>query len=64
MLFRLEAYNGSGYRDKHPDVKTPYLWSFSNHYTRGKYVADGTVSGTAERSPGRRSPSSAARRCS
>ena len=47
MLFRLEAYNGSGYRDKHPDVKTPYLWSFSNHYTRGKYVADGTFSGTA-----------------
>jgi lysozyme family protein len=25
----------------HPEVKSPYLWSFSNHYTKGKYVADG-----------------------
>ncbi len=47
VLYKLEAYNGWGYRDNHPDVNTPYLWSFSNHYTRGKYVADGTFSGTA-----------------
>lgn len=47
VLFKLEAYNGWGYRDNHPDVKTPYLWSFSNHYTRGKYVADGKFSTTA-----------------
>jgi lysozyme family protein len=46
-LFKLEAYNGWGYRDHHPAVKTPYLWSFSNHYTRGKYVADGRFSRTA-----------------
>jgi lysozyme family protein len=28
-------------------VLTPYLWSFSNHYDRGKYVADGKFSATA-----------------
>jgi lysozyme family protein/peptidoglycan hydrolase-like protein with peptidoglycan-binding domain len=46
-LYKLEAYNGFGYRDHHPDVPSPYLWSFSNHYTRGKYVADGRFSPTA-----------------
>ena len=47
MLYKLEAYNGWGYRDHHPDVNSPYLWSFSNHYKSGKYVADGTFSATA-----------------
>jgi len=46
-LYQLEAYNGFGYRNVHPDVLTPYLWSFSEHYTMGKYVADGTFSATA-----------------
>ncbi|NOX19523.1 MAG: hypothetical protein GXO87_14745 [Chlorobi bacterium] len=41
LLYKLEAYNGFGYRTKHPEVLSPYLWSFSNHYARGKYVADG-----------------------
>lgn len=44
-LYRLEAYNGLGYRSL--GVPTPYLWSFSNHYDRGKYVADGRFSATA-----------------
>jgi lysozyme family protein len=39
-LYRLEAYNGFGYRRR--GVPTPYLWSFSNHYDRGKFVADGS----------------------
>ncbi len=39
-LYRLEAYNGFGYRRR--GVATPYLWSYSNHYERGKFVADGT----------------------
>jgi lysozyme family protein len=47
ILYRLEAYNGFGYRTRHPEVFSPYLWSWSNHYTRGKYVADGTWSPTA-----------------
>jgi len=47
VLYKLEAYNGCGYR-KHPEVGfTPYLWSFSNHYTHGKYVADGKFSEAA-----------------
>ncbi|MDI5983632.1 hypothetical protein QLQ85_02435 [Halomonas sp. M4R5S39] len=46
-LFQLERYNGWGYRRHHPEVLSPYLWSFSEHYTRGKYVADGRWSDTA-----------------
>lgn len=39
MLYRLEAYNGFGYRNA--GRVSPYLWSFSNLYSRGKFVADG-----------------------
>lgn len=46
-LFRLEKYNGFGYRRLHPEVLTPYLWSFSQHYTTGKFIADGKWSVTA-----------------
>jgi lysozyme family protein len=46
-LYQLEIYNGIGYRLYHPHVKTPYLWSFTNHYKSGKYVADGTWSESA-----------------
>lgn len=38
-LFRWEGYNGWGTRGR--GVKTPYLWSFSDQYSKGKYVADG-----------------------
>lgn len=41
MLWELEGFNGYGYRLYHPTVKSPYLWSFTNHYTKGKYAADG-----------------------
>jgi lysozyme family protein len=47
ILYQLEAYNGFGYRTRHPGVLTPYLWSYSNHYVSGKYVADGTFSASA-----------------
>lgn len=47
ILYKIEAYNGWGYRANHPEVLSPYLWSGSNHYTRGKYVADGRWSDTA-----------------
>jgi lysozyme family protein len=40
-LFKLEGYNGAGYRLYHPHVLSPYLWSYSQHYVRGKYRADG-----------------------
>jgi len=39
MLFPWEMYNGMGYRPF--AVPSPYLWSFSNVYATGKYVADG-----------------------
>lgn len=46
-LHYLERFNGLGYLwdDKKPN--SPYLWSFSNHYEKGKYVADGKYSPTA-----------------
>lgn len=40
-LYYLEPYNGWGYRQYHPEVKSPYLWSFCNHYKKGKYASDG-----------------------
>ncbi len=47
ILYKLEEYNGWGYRFYHPHVLSPYLWSFSNHYIRGKYTSDGRWSETA-----------------
>lgn len=46
-LYQIERYNGFGYRLHHPHVLSPYLWSFSNHYTCGKYIKDGVWSDTA-----------------
>lgn len=48
-LYYLERHNGFGYRKYRPEVSspvnglsaTPYLWCFTNHYVKGKYVADG-----------------------
>jgi lysozyme family protein len=45
-LFRYEAYNGFRSREQH-DINTPYLWSFSNHYDGGKFVADNVWSDSA-----------------
>lgn len=42
MLYILEIlYNGAGYRLYHPEVLSPYLWSYTNHYIKGKYGSDG-----------------------
>jgi lysozyme family protein len=38
MLYRLEAYNGMGARRR--GHASAYLWSYTNHYIKGKYVAD------------------------
>lgn len=38
LCYELEKYNGFGSRAK--GINTPYLWSYSNQYTSGKYVAD------------------------
>jgi lysozyme family protein len=37
-LKRLEKYNGTGSLWR--GINTPYLWSYSNHYTKGKFVKD------------------------
>jgi hypothetical protein len=47
ILYEAEKYNGWGYRIHHPETLTPYLWSGTNHYTTGKYVADGKWDATA-----------------
>lgn len=47
IAYIFENFNGWGYRRYHPEVKSPYLWSYSNHYTSGKYVADNQWSPTA-----------------
>jgi lysozyme family protein/peptidoglycan hydrolase-like protein with peptidoglycan-binding domain len=38
IAFLLEAFNGFGYQAK--GINSPYLWSGSNQYTSGKFVAD------------------------
>ena len=45
-LYKLESYNGFGYRLYHPHVLSPYLWGRSIHYTRGGYLRDGVWSET------------------
>jgi lysozyme family protein len=39
MAYRLERYNGLGYRNH--GVPSPYLWAGSDQYVKGRYVADG-----------------------
>lgn len=38
LLTMLEQYNGLGYANK--GVPSPYIWSGTNQYSKGKYVAD------------------------
>jgi len=39
LLYEAERYNGWGYTSgRKPN--SPYLWAGSNHYTKGKYIAD------------------------
>lgn len=40
MLYEFERFNGWGYI-KYRGINSPYLWSFSNLYTKGKYTSDG-----------------------
>jgi lysozyme family protein len=38
-LFLFEKYNGMGYNKK--GLLSPYVWSYTNHYVKGKYSDDG-----------------------
>jgi lysozyme family protein len=40
--YETERFNGFGYVARR--VNSPYVWAGSNHYTTGKYVADGVFS--------------------
>ena len=40
VCYLIERYNGFGYRLNKNRPLSPYLWSGSQHYTKGKYVAD------------------------
>lgn len=44
-LWNFERYNGFGYTRL--GVNSPYVWSYTNLYTRGKYVSDGKYDATA-----------------
>jgi lysozyme family protein len=46
-LFVLERFNGFGYRKSSIAINSPYLWSFSKHYTQGKFISDKVYSPTA-----------------
>lgn len=39
LLTMLEQYNGLGYAER--GLPSPYVWSGTDQYVRGKYVADG-----------------------
>lgn len=39
VLTRFEQYNGLGYRSH--DIYSPYVWSKTNHYSKGYYNSDG-----------------------
>jgi lysozyme family protein len=39
ILSRFEKNNGMGYQKR--GMNSPYLWSGSNHYKKGKFVSDG-----------------------
>lgn len=45
MAYCLETYNGWGYRPV--KINSPYLWSYTNQYSSGKYVRDHAWSPTA-----------------
>lgn len=44
-LWRLEGYNGRGCRKR--GLVSAYLWSFTDRYVKGKYVADGVFDSNA-----------------
>lgn len=47
-LYRWERFNGMGYRRSDINIPSPYLWSFSNHYSKGKFVKDSEFDAEAQ----------------
>lgn len=46
MAYEAERYNGFGYTKR--GINSPFLWAGSNHEQRGKFIADGKFSKTAD----------------
>ena len=44
VLQNTQKYNGMGYWNYHRDVNTPYNYSGTDRYLRGKYISDGRFS--------------------
>lgn len=42
IAYEAERYNGFGYRNRKAG-NSPYVWNCTNHYTRGKFYADGKL---------------------
>ena len=45
ICYTLEGFNGWGYRAR--GINSPYLWSYSNLYTSGKFIRDNVWSNRA-----------------
>jgi lysozyme family protein len=53
VAFELEKYNGFGYRLQHTGVNTPYLFAWTNHHSKGRFIADHVFDANAtSRQPG------------
>ena len=47
VLFHWHRYNGINNKYKELGIPTPYLWSGSQHYRKGKYIKDGVFDAEA-----------------
>lgn len=47
IAYELESFNGFGHRRPNINIHSPYLWSFTTCYERGKFIADGKWSAVA-----------------
>lgn len=47
ILWAAETFNGQGYYNVRPPINSPYLWSWTNQYTAGKFTGDGVYNPAA-----------------
>jgi lysozyme family protein len=45
MMYEMEGFNGYGYRSK--GINSPYIWNYTSHYSKGRYVKDGVFDANA-----------------
>jgi len=44
IAYMAESFNGWGYRQPKINIPSPYLWSFTSAYEKGKFISDGKYS--------------------